>query len=50
MFVIVQWCRYEDASVVRTEEGGPVLFMFRREAEHYAKENLANHWEVIYLL
>ncbi len=50
MFIIVQWSCYQDVSIVRNEDGVPVLFIFRREAEHFAKEKLPNHWEIVYLL
>ena len=49
MFVIIQWNSYADVSLVCNADGAPALFVFRREAEAYAKEHLAFEWQVIYL-
>jgi hypothetical protein len=49
MFAIVQWNSCEDVSIVFNEDGTPALFLFRREAERYAGENLAFNWQIVYL-
>ena len=48
MFAIIMWCSFRDVSFV-LDDDGPLLFLFRREAEHYAQENLSGNWEIIYL-
>jgi hypothetical protein len=50
MFVIVQWKKYQDAEIVRSEDGSPRLFLRRKDAEQYAKGSVADRWQVIYLL
>jgi hypothetical protein len=50
MFVIVKWTIYQDVQIVTGEDGGPMLFLFRRDAERYARENIAYSWQIIYLL
>lgn len=50
MFAIVQWSSFKDIAVVTGEDGAPMLFLFRREAERWAKENIACHWQILYLL
>ncbi len=49
MFLIITWSSYQDVSFVLGGDGAPRLFLFRREAEHYAKENLSGKWEILYL-
>ncbi len=49
MFAIVTWSTYKDVSILHAEDGSPVLFLFRREAEKYAKENVSSNWLVVYL-
>ena len=48
MFAIITWSSYRDVSFVLGDDV-PLLFLFRREAEHYAEENLSGKWEIIYL-
>jgi len=48
MFAIVRWKSFKDIAVVTHTDGAPVLFLFRREAERWAKENLACYWQIIY--
>jgi hypothetical protein len=50
MFAIVQWNSYQDVSVVANDDGSPRLFLFRRDAERYAREEIAWSWQIIYLL
>ena len=49
MFTIVQWNSYTDVSIVFKEDGAPAFFLYRWEAERYAKENLNFNWQVIHL-
>ncbi len=49
MFFIITWSSYRDVSFVLNEDGAPLPFLFRREAEHYAQENLPGKWEIVYL-
>ncbi len=49
MFAIVEWTRYQDVAIVANGDGNPRLFLSRKEAEGYARENIASSWQVIYL-
>ena len=48
VFCILNWrLSYEDLSLVFDEEGYPLLFDSRKEAEEYADENLNFEWKVV---
>jgi hypothetical protein len=49
MFIIVKWNSYADVSIVFNDNGEPMLFLFRREAERYAGKNLSSQWQIIFL-
>jgi len=47
-FCILNWhFSFEDLSLVFDEDGYPLLFDSRKEAEEYAKENLNFEWKVV---
>ncbi len=47
MYLLINWNMPEDLSVVRNEDGSPMYFDSKEEAEAYGKKELNWNWKVI---